>query len=199
MTERNENLQFFVDAAFPAFREFARAPESRRSIQRIFEALGSPGARRQAAPARLPACNYLDAALAVETPHPALRHLIERFRGIEPQLEWRRRAQHDGTASENFADGHANAMIFGPGGLEERTDLWLGVTLMAPNVRYPDHDHAPEEVYLVLSEGEFRQGEGEWFSPGVGGSFYNFPGIRHAMRSGGTPLFAFWALLSNDS
>ena len=46
----------------------------------------------------------------------------------------------------------------------------------------------------MLSEGEFRQGDGDWFAPGIGGSFYNVPGIRHAMRSGDTPLFALWAL-----
>jgi hypothetical protein len=85
-------------------------------------------------------------------------------------------------------------MIIGPGGLEERSDIWLGVTLMAPHVRYPDHNHTPEEVYLVMSPGAFRQGEGEWFSPGIGGSFYNVPKIKHAMRSTDTPLLAFWAL-----
>jgi hypothetical protein len=85
-------------------------------------------------------------------------------------------------------------MIVGPGGIEEREDLWLGVTLMAPNVRYPDHFHEPEETYLVLSDGEFRQGEGDWFAPGVGGAFYNLPNIKHAMRSGERPLLAFWAL-----
>jgi hypothetical protein len=85
-------------------------------------------------------------------------------------------------------------MILGPAGLEHRTDVWLGVSLMAPSVRYTDHAHAPEETYLVLSEGEFRQGEADWFTPGVGGSFYNPPWIKHAMRSGAAPLFAFWAL-----
>jgi hypothetical protein len=69
---------------------------------------------------------------------------------------------------------------------------------MAANVHYPNHDQAPEEIYLVLSAGEFQQGEGGWFSPGIGGSFYNAPGIRHAMRSLNTPLFAFWALLADS-
>lgn len=130
---------------------------------------------------------------------PGLSRLIERFRTLEPRLQWRRKTTADTSASENFDEGHANAMIIGPGGLEERSDLWLGVTLMAPNVRYPDHDHAPEEVYLVLSPGEFRQGDGDWFSPGVGGSFYNLPGIKHAMRSGSAPLLALWALSADYS
>jgi hypothetical protein len=196
MTERSDDLQLFVDCAFVAFDQFARAPESRRCILEIFAALERPGVRREGPGSKLPVCQHLDTALAIEPGFPSLRRLIERFKGIEPQLEWCRRTAYDGTASENFVDGHANAMIIGPGGLEQRKDLWLGVTLMAPNVRYPDHDHAPEEVYLVLSRGEFQQGEGGWFSPGIGGSFYNVPGIKHAMRSVNTPLFAFWALLT---
>jgi Dimethlysulfonioproprionate lyase len=118
---------------------------------------------------------------------------------IEPSLEWRRRASFDETASANFVDGHANAMILGPAGLEHRNDVWIGASLIAPFVRYTDHAHAPEETYLVLSEGDFRQGDAEWFTPGVGGSFYNPPWIKHAMRSGAAPLFAFWALCVNSA
>ncbi|WHO75323.1 dimethylsulfoniopropionate lyase [Rhizobium sp. BT03] len=197
MSLREEGLQLFVDTASLAFDQFAKAPESRRSIRQFFAALEQPGAARAGEGSRLPVCAQLDVALAVDTSYdPSLAQLIEAFKGIEPMLEWRRRTKYDDSPSDNFADGHANAMIIGPGGLEERSDLWLGVTLMAPHVRYPDHDHAPEEVYLVLSEGEFRQGEENWFSPGIGGSFYNVPGIKHAMRSVDTPLFAFWALLA---
>jgi hypothetical protein len=196
MAARSEALQSFVDAAFVAFDQFAQAPESRRSIRQVLSALEVPGVQRSVPGSRLPVCSHLDAALVIETEHESLRRLINRFKAVEPLLEWRRRSNYDGSESENFFEGHANAMIIGPGGLEDRRDLWFGVTRMAPNVRYPDHDHAPEEVYLVLSEGEFRQGQGAWFSPGVGGSFYNEPGISHAMRSVNTPLLAFWSLLA---
>ncbi|MBY5835200.1 dimethylsulfoniopropionate lyase (plasmid) [Rhizobium leguminosarum] len=196
MSLRSESLQIFVDAAFVAFDQCARAPEARRSVRQIFAALERLGVARAGEGSRLPVCAQLDVALSIDTSYPSLTRLIDGFKGIEPMLEWRRRSKYDHTASDNFVDRHANAMIIGPGGLEERSDLWIGVTLMAPQVRYPDHVHAPEEVYLVLSEGEFQQGEGDWFSPGIGGSFYNVPDIKHAMRSLDTPLFAFWALLA---
>ncbi|CCE99366.1 dimethylsulfoniopropionate lyase [Sinorhizobium fredii] len=197
MSDRSEALQSFLDASLAAYDQFAQAPESRRSVGQIFSALEEPGAQRSGPGGRLPVCSHLDTALAIETEHESLRRLVDQFKAIEPQLEWRRRTNPDSSASDNFEVGHANAMIVGPGGLEDRRDLWFGVTLMAPNVRYPDHDHAPEEVYLVLSEGEFRQGEAAWFSPGIGGSFYNPPAIKHAMRSVDTPLFAFWVLLAD--
>ena len=191
---RAATLQAFVDAALAAFREAVPGPEARASLGRIAAALAVPAPRRERPGSRPPVSAHLDAALAVETESPALRRLIAAFRGIEPDLEWARRAGHDRTASANFAEGHANAMMLGPAGLENRRDLWLGVSLLAPHVRYPDHAHAPEETYLVLSDGDFRQGGGAWFTPGVGGSFHNTPDIVHAMRAKDTPLLAFWAL-----
>ena len=90
-------------------------------------------------------------------------------------------------------------MIVGPGGLESRNDVHIGVSLLAPNVRYPDHNHAPEEVYLVLSPGRFQHGEFGWFEPGIGGTLYNEPNIRHAMASDEAPLFALWLLWTGMS
>ena len=192
--QRDAALQSFIDAALGAFVEVAPGPEARASLQRIAVALATPAPKQDRPGSRLPVCAQLDTALAVETPRPSLDRVIHAFRAIEPELEWGRRASYDQTASANFIDGHANAMIFGPGGLENRRDVWFGASLLAPRVRYTDHSHAPEETYLVLSDGAFRQGDGDWFTPGVGGSLYNTPYITHAMRSADTPLFAFWAL-----
>jgi Dimethlysulfonioproprionate lyase len=197
--QRDPALQTFTTSVLAAFHEAAPCPEARASLLRIADALATPMARRERPGHRLPVCVHLDAVFATELERPSHRRLISAFRAIEPNLEWVRRASHDETASPNFVDGHANAMILGPAGLENRTDIWFGVSLLAPHVRYPDHSHAPEETYLVLSDGEFRQGDGDWFSPGVGGSFYNTPFITHAMRSGDRPLFAFWALLAADA
>lgn len=194
MTARNPGLQAFLDAAFAAYDHSAPPAEARRSLAEIRTRLGTPAAARGTPGQRLPACDHLAAALDAAQAEPALAPLVAAFRAIEPDLGWRRRTANDGTASANFADGHANAMIVGPGGLEEREDVWIGVSLLAPHVRYPDHDHPPEETYLVLSEGEFRHGASDWFAPGRGGSFYNVPAIRHAMRAGEEPLFALWAL-----
>ncbi len=192
---RSDELQYFVDTAFVAFDRFSHDLRSRRSIIQLFAQSEDPGPERAGAGSRLPVCSYLGSVLAEEAIPSPLSNLVERFKAIEPLLDWRQKLNPDPSASGNFGDGHANAMILGPGGIEDRKDLWLGVTLMAPHVRYPDHTHPPEETYLVLSPGEFKQADKDWFSPGIGGSFYNPPGIKHAMRSLETPLFAFWALL----
>jgi quercetin dioxygenase-like cupin family protein len=200
MTTRDADLQAFFDAARAAFGEFAQDPASRRSLARIFAALERPAATSGQAAVRLPVCAQLTRAAAPDTfAQPALHRLAAAFARLEPRLCWRRREASGPSASANFAGGHANAMVAGPGGLEPRADVWLGVTLLAPHVRYPDHAHPPEETYLVLSEGEFSQGGGAWFRPGVGGSFYNEPGVVHAMRSLEVPLLAFWALCAEPS
>jgi len=196
---RSDPLQSFLDTAFIAFDQFANDLRARQSIMQIFVYLEAPQAQRQTAATHLPVCGrYLDNTLAAKTGLLALDAMVERFKALEPALEWKPRATYDSTASENFLMGHANTMIVGPGGFEDRGDVWLGATLLAPNVRYPDHEHAPEETYLMLSDGEFMSGKSGWFSPGAGGSFYNPPRIRHAMRSGDKPLLAFWALLPDQ-
>ena len=197
---RSDALQGFVDAAFAAFDQCAQDLRARQSVTQIFAYLEAPRPEQSNIGKRLPVCSrYLESILTTRTGSRSLDLLIDRFKALEHQLEWKWRATYDGSASENFLMSHANTMIVGPGGLEDRQDLWFGATLMAPNVRYPDHDHAPEETYLVLSEGDFMHGDSEWFTPGVGGSFYNPPGIRHAMRSGEQPLFALWVLLPGQS
>lgn len=192
--QRDPDLQQFVDTVLAAFTEAAPGPDATASLGRIATALARPAPARERPGQRLPVCAHLEEALGVVQPRPSLARLVAAFQAIEPQLDWVRRTSFDETASANFAEGHANTMILGPAGLKNRGDIWLGASLLAPHVRYTDHAHAPEETYLVLSEGEFRQGERDWFAPGLGGSFYNTPFIVHAMRSGDAPLFAFWAL-----
>ena len=85
-------------------------------------------------------------------------------------------------------------MIVGPNGLETHDHVQIGVSLMAPDTVYPDHQHVPEEVYLVLSSGDWRQNAGAWHEPAIGGIVYNPPNIVHGMRSRTSPLLAIWCL-----
>ncbi|WP_135501127.1 dimethylsulfonioproprionate lyase family protein [Roseovarius aestuariivivens] len=192
-------LQNFLEAALTAFAVRATDARAQASISACARALGRPGDISDTPGARLPVCAELAAAAdPARMTDPALETLLQAFHALEPHLTWTRRQGDMTHASANIAEGHANALILGPGGLERRADVWLGASLLAPYMRYPDHSHPPEETYLVLTDGAFRQGEGAWFTPGPGGSFYNPPHILHAMRSFNTPLFAFWLLRAGD-
>ncbi len=157
-------------------------------------------------------CRHLAAACdpaAHDTPD--LAELARSFLAVEPALTWRRRAAASpagATPDERaFARGHANALIVGgAGSLICHRSVSLGVSLLAPGLRYPDHSHPPEEIYLALGRGAFGHGQGddgaqgdgaeEWHETVAGGIFHNPPGIVHRMRAGpSAPFLAFWLLL----
>lgn len=184
--QRTVKMQQFLDASALALRAVTSGAAA-RAAEAVIERWASPGATGQA-PARVPACNWIAPALASVDPQRA--DLADAFAAVLPDLRWAPRTTSEGT----FRDAHANAVVLGPGGLETRDDFWVGATVMAPNVRYVDHDHAPEEVYLSLTPGEWWNAQMDWTDPGPGGFIYNPPGIRHAMRSGSGPFLALWYL-----
>ena len=139
------------------------------------------------------AFRYLDAALDRAANAAPIASLAAAFSDLAPELAWRRRPGAE-AHGEDFRNGHANAEIVGPGGLERRSDVLVGASLVAPGVRYVDHHHPPEEIYIVMSEGEwYREGRG-WYVPGAGSTVYHPPNVVHAMRAGETPLLAVWVL-----
>jgi quercetin dioxygenase-like cupin family protein len=139
-------------------------------------------------PQRLGVCRHLAAACAEMRPD-----LAAAFKALEPALAWRTRTMSN--ASSGFAEGHASARVLDETGLEQRGGLVSGFSLVAPGITYPEHDHPPEEIYLVLSAGEWWQAGGGWHAYGPGGIVHNPPNIRHAMRGTTAPLLAIWFLL----
>jgi hypothetical protein len=195
MPKRDPLLQEFLTSLAEAFRARAIGPEATAAIDRIYGALRTPRAYEPVAPRRLPVCRYLAEAVATARAGSApVARVADAFAALEPSLAWAPRAAGGPFASDNWPEGHANTTVVGPKGLEDRNDLSIGASLLAPHVRYPDHRHAPEEVYLVLSPGRFQHGDSGWFEPGIGGTLYNQPSIRHAMASDDAPLLALWCL-----
>ncbi|WP_152048380.1 dimethylsulfonioproprionate lyase family protein [Aureimonas psammosilenae] len=195
MTERSPEMAEFIESLAEAFAAAEVDPQSKAALARIFAALETPAPAGDRAPQRLPVCTHLGEALSIaREASPSMKTLADAFAAVEPSMNWMRRSSGGPHSSENWPDGHANATILGPAGVENRKDLSIGVSLLAPNVRYPDHHHGPEEVYLLLSPGRFQHGESGWFEPGTGGTLYNEPHIRHAMASDEAPLLAIWCL-----
>jgi hypothetical protein len=193
---RSSDFQLFLASAEAAIR---RAPtedgQADPVAERIFAALRTPSTQaEQPGRARLPICRYLPAALEHARLEPGpVAALADAFAAIEPSLNWKVRAGAE-AHGEPFLNGHANATIVGQEGIELRQDVRIGVSLMAPHTRYPDHRHPPEEIYVALSNGQWRQENHPWHEPGIGGLVYNPPNILHAMRSTELPLLAIWFL-----
>jgi quercetin dioxygenase-like cupin family protein len=196
MKQRDAKLQAFYDLTETAI--LLRADTCKnagRAAKPVFDALRkNMGGKGSSAPERLPVCDALVSALHVAGTGPApIPELAAALNDLSPHLQWKRRnnSPPDGT---NFHNGHANALVAGPGGLEERADVWVGISLLAPHVRYPDHRHPPEEVYVSLASGVWWNANMDWTTPGAGGLIYNEPNVLHAMRTEAQPLLAIWCL-----
>ena len=142
---------------------------------------------------RLPVCDHLPSALdaARRSGRPALRDWADAFAALAPALRWQRSTR---AGSPAFQGGHANTQVIGPEGLARSGDVVLGASLLAPGVVYPEHDHPPEEIYLVMTAGDWFNRQAGWYTPGAGGAVHHPPGIVHAMRAGAQPLLAVWCL-----
>lgn len=193
---RDPDLQILILAlaADCAMAAPAANQNARRLCDAVFSrarnAMGTPGANL---PAQLPVCAQLPSALSRAAIGP-FRATAQALSRLAPRLTWTRRALAS-PADQPFWDGHANAMLLGAGGLESRADLWIGLSLLAPDVTYPDHDHGPEEAYLPLSPGQWFNTATGWVDPQGRGLIYNPPGITHAMRAApDAALLALWLL-----
>ena len=194
-TRRSPALSRFLAAAGDTLSVLAEAgTPAGNTAERIFAALSaSTGTIVPSEVDPPPAYRYLRPALDRARAVAPIASLAGAFSDLAPELAWRRRPGAE-AHGEDFRDGHANAEIVGPGGLERRSDVLIGASLVAPGVRYIDHQHPPEEVYVVMSEGEwYREGKG-WYTPGAGGTVYHPPNVVHAMRAGAAPLLAVWVL-----
>ena len=197
MTLRSAALQEFLDSLKESFAAAKFDPPVSSVVDVLFADLSRPAQAGSQPPRRLPACRHLpDAINLAKSGSPELARLALAFEAIEPSLAWMVRASGGPFASVNWPKGHANATIVGSASaLETRDDIAIGASLIAPNVRYPDHSHTPEEVYLLLTPGRFQHGESDWMALAPGETLHNEPRIKHAMASDDRPLLAFWCLL----
>ena len=154
------------------------------AARRIFDALaGSAGVIAPGRAPPPPAYRYLPSALDRARAAPGVSSLADAFAALDPELTWVWRTDSE-EHGETFRDGHANAWLVGPAGLEQRSDVLVGASLLAPGIRYIDHRHPPEEIYIVMSEGEWYREDRGWHMPGIGGVVHNPSDAVHAMRAG---------------
>ena len=197
---RTQELQTFLDATRDAFAASGATAEALAMADKVFGAAdATPGEVAVPEAIEMPACEHLQDALdraRGEGGHVGA--LADAIAGIAPRLMWvlRPNGQND---DATFKARHANAVVVGEGGLEARDDIRIGMSLLAPNTRYPDHRHPPEEIYTVISPGEWKQhADGKFHAPGVGGFVHNVPSIIHGMQSTNVPLLAVWSLWMGD-
>lgn len=190
-------LRTLVDGL--ASRAGLASPEG-KAVARVRGALATAGDSDSPGVRTTPAAAgrwFLPALAAAKASGGAAAGTAAALEALEPRITWYCRQESE-PICENFEDRHALATLIGPadrpGCLEVREDLRVGISLVAPGTPYPDHRHPPEELYLALTAGAWRQDLGPWFEPGPGGIVYNRPNILHGMRAGSEPQLALWCL-----
>lgn len=170
-----------------------RPPASEGPARRVFDALAAgrfqpvmPPERASLVPGSRHVSVALDSAKAAGGPVAVAADAID---AVASTVAWRARPDGEHHSAE-FMRGHADARILRS--VDADGQVVVGLSVLAPRTMYPDHSHPPEEVYVVLSPGEWRGAGGEWVEPGVGGIVHTRAGVTHSMRAAGDPLLAVW-------
>lgn len=139
-----------------------------------------------------PVLNHLNTALSLAAA-AGFADLTSGFRAALPELRWSQNPSYtEENCDRSFLDGYAYAAFSGPVGPIHCAAPRGGFMLMGPDVFYPAHEHAPREVYLVLTPGtQWRLDDGPWFDVSPGDLIVHRPWVSHAMRTGDAPMLAF--------
>ena len=118
--------------------------------------------------------------------------LARRFQNIALTLPWAESQRMPGMG-DKAALCDLNAVFQFKG-------IAVGLLYLNKNVEYPQHDHAPQELYLVLSgTAAWRYGGDEDYKiVPPGNLIYNQPFDLHGVRNGGAPLVALYVLWGFD-
>ena len=128
---------------------------------------------------------YIAHMTVVQSHSPCLSIVQEIYR----ELDWYQSAKSNSPYTQ----------IVGPSCRIAREDFRLGLLLLPENIVYPNHQHSPDEVYIVLA------GSGEWslnrgtFDNKTAGNIIDIPSMTiHAMRTSTTPALMLWSWTGDD-
>ena len=139
-------------------------------------------------PNRVRALAHLDDALAAPDAHP----IVDTISCVENALRWL-----DAKAMQELEatrDRHAYAEVVGPDGLFSSQIVRFGLYFQSADTVYPDHRHAAEELYFVVSgTAQWRKG-GVAFAAKAPGTLIHHRSLQtHATTTLAQPLLAMWA------
>ncbi len=88
--------------------------------------------------------------------------------------------------------------IIGPSGMIEDSRFRFGLLLQDPEIHYAKHQHAAEELYLVLhGEAAWAVDDNEPSIHGVGEFVHHVENQPHQMKTKDKPLLAMWTWLGD--
>ncbi len=115
---------------------------------------------------------------------------------IAPLLHWRQNPSYnDGLMGQGYMANYGYAeFVGGDSSFFDAEAIKCGIFLLGPHRYYPKHNHAAEEVYCVLSseEAQWRRGDEDWRSYGLGTPIYHPSWMAHETKTDADPLLALY-------
>ena len=124
-------------------------------------------------------------------PDPKLMDLFQAISQTSTDLSWRRPGF--GKIPDAIANQMAVCEIIGPTGQIKHETVRAGLLFQAPNITYPSHSHAAEEIYFPLTGSvDWQTDNAIWCQHEAGTFIHHLPFQPHAIRTGKIPLLTIW-------
>lgn len=128
-----------------------------------------------------------------------LLNALRTFKTLEPNMDWIQTEHYRESLGEAFMDKYCYTNLVGTKGLCPNEQFAMGFLVLGPDVHYPDHNHAAEELYIVLGGDDALWGqksETPTTRP-LGDIFYNPTQQFHEFKTGSKPLFGLYIWLGD--
>lgn len=143
-------------------------------------------------PRALPAVDHMLMANLPTSPKTAA--LTETILAAAHKLHWMQ-SYSEAQVGRHFLDRYAYFNLISPEGPFQSDDIRVSVGYWGKGLTYPEHRHAPEEIYCVLAGGAvFRSGADVPVSAKPGDLIHHPPNLPHSMdmTDSGLLALAFW-------
>ncbi|WP_352231033.1 dimethylsulfonioproprionate lyase family protein [Brucella sp. NBRC 12950] len=118
-------------------------------------------------------------------------HLWESLVTLLPNLRWHCTFSevHSHT---HYVRAHLHTIIIGRQGIEERDDIAVGATVIAPSPTFPHLVRYRGQVILMLASGEVRKNGGSWRRVPAGTVLHTDERFIYELRNRDTSLLILW-------
>ncbi len=169
------------------------------AVGRFKDGVANWGREWRPVPSRhLPAADTLGKTVALANDHT--RPLVELFEAEKATRKWEQSySKSDAVVGDDMLSGYGFAEVIGKLGPFVSTKVRSGIGVWAPGIDYPAHQHAAEEVYIVLAgSADFMLDEGPYETRRAGDVVHVTSMRRHGFRTTTEPLTVFYIWQAGD-
>ncbi len=145
---------------------------------------------RSVSPRSLPVLSRMPAAVKAAGKQTEL--VVNRLAALANHLSWGQTYSAQDFGAE-FLEKYGWAEFIGLRGPIASGRMACGVLFLGPQIEYPRHSHAAEEVYVPLTgQTLWQRGDQDWAYRAAGLPVYYASRVPHAMRTESVPLLALY-------